>query len=185
MPVSDPLVMPLARELLECYRQELAKLEVPPGSIGLRPGSTVDLLMSTSEDECCLGLGWVRPATFQPMAQTGGFPTVAQTAQKQGPSAWVVNLELGYARCAPTPDANSIPSNDEWDEVTQAVMDAGAAMRRAVCCWIAQNRPMRGQQTLIGQSQWVSVEGGCVGLVLPVALQGPACDCAEAGPTSS
>lgn len=182
MSVADPLVMPIARALLECYTVELAKLERPPASVGLRPGSTVDLLVSTSEDECCLGLGWVRPSSFNPT--NGPFPTQPQSGLKQGPTAWAVNLELGYARCAPTPDADSIPSNDEWDEVTQAVMDAGAAMRRAVCCWIAQNK-MGAQQTLIGQSAWVSVEGGCVGLVLPVAIQGPACDCAEAGPTSS
>lgn len=183
MAVSDPLVMPLARELLECYTVELDKLARPPASVGLRPGSTVDLLISTSEDECCQGLGWVRPSSFNPTA--GPFPTQPQSAQRQGPLAWAVNLELGYARCAPTPDANRIPSNEEWDEVTQAVMDAGAAMRRAVCCWVEQNKTMRNQQVLIGQSAWVSVEGGCVGLVLPVTLQGPACDCADAGPTSS
>jgi hypothetical protein len=183
MSVADPLVMPLARELLGCYEQELAKLEVPPGSVGLRPGSVVDLLMSTTEDECCLGLAWVRPDTFNPTS--GPFPTQPQNAQKQGVLAWAVTLELGYARCAPTPDATRIPSNDEWDEVTQGVMDAGAAMRRAVCCWIAQDKTMRAQQTLIGQWRWISVEGGCVGGVLPVTLQGPACDCAEAGPTSS
>lgn len=182
MPVFDPLVMPLARELLECYAVELDKLATPPRSVGLRPGSVVDLLLSTSDDECCNGLAWVRPASFNPSA--GPFPTQPQSAVKQGPYAWAVNLELGYARCAPTPDANSIPSNEVWDEVTQAVMDAGAAMRRAVCCWTDKER-IRSQQVLTGQSSWISVEGGCVGLVLPVTLQGPNCDCADAGPTSS
>lgn len=183
MAVSDPLVMPLARELLECYTVELDKLLAPPSSVGLRPGSVVDLLMSTSDDECCAGLAWVRPDTFNPT--NGPFPTQPQSAQRQGPLAWAVTLELGYARCAPTPDATSIPTNAEWDEVTQGVMDAGAAMRRAVCCWIEQNKATRAQQSLIGQWRWISVEGGCVGGVLPVTLQGPACDCADAGPTSS
>jgi hypothetical protein len=184
MTVSDPLVMPLAEELLECYRQELAKLADPPFSIGLRPGTTVDLLMSTSDDECCQGLGWVRPDTFWPVA-AGAFPTQAQVGQNQSPVAWAVTLEMGIARCAPTPDASSIPSNDEWAAGTQAVMDAGAAMRRAVCCWIERDRAMRAQRTVIGRWQWISVEGGCVGGVLPVTLQGPACDCRDAGPTSS
>jgi hypothetical protein len=180
MSISDPVVMPLARELLECYEQELAKLANPPASVGLRPGSVVDLLMSTTDDECCAGLAWVRPASFNP--SNGPFPTQPQAATKQGPLAWAVNLELGYARCAPTPDANSIPTNEQWDEVTQGVMDAGAAMRRAVCCWIQRHKPMGAQQALVGQSSWISVEGGCTGLVLPVSLQGPACDCRDAGP---
>lgn len=182
MPVSDPLVMPLARELLECYATELAKMETPPGSIGLRPGTIVDLLLSTTDNECCNGLAWVRPVTFYP--SSGPFPTQDTVAQKQGPRSWAVTLELGYVQCAPTPDERSIPSNDEWDDVVQGVMDAGAAMRRALCCLI-EAQPMRAQRVLAGQWQPAPVQGGCVGGTLPVTILGPACDCAEAGETSS
>src|SRR5690606_2401523 len=56
MPISDPLVMPLARELLDCYAIELTKVETPPKYVGLRPGTVVDHLLSTFEDECCEGL---------------------------------------------------------------------------------------------------------------------------------
>jgi hypothetical protein len=180
--VSDPLVMPLARELLACYETELAKLADPPASIGLRPGTIVDLLMSTADDECCNGLAWVRVVTFYPSSTQ--VPNQDTTAQKQGPKAWAVTLELGYVRCAPTPDEHSIPSNEEWDEVTQAVMDAGAAMRRAICCMM-DAQPMRAQRVVPGQWQPAPVEGGCVGGTLPVTIMGPACDCADAGDTSS
>jgi hypothetical protein len=181
--VADPLVMPLARELLDCYSTELAKLAEPPASIGLRPGTVVDFLMSMSDDECCSGLAWVRPDGFFP--SSAAFPVQDTTAQKQGPRAWAVTLEMGYVRCAPTPDADSIPSNEEWDVVTQAVMDAGAAMRRAGCCWASSVTPSRWNRVLFGQWQPVAVQGGCVGGVLPVTLMGPACDCADAGDTSS
>jgi len=182
MAVSDPVVMPLARELLACYEQELAKLEVPPLHIGLRPGTVVDFLLSTSDDECCEGLAWVRPATFFP--SSGTFPTQDETAQKQGTLGWAITLELGMVSCAPTPDENSIPSDSVWDDVTQTVMDAAAAMRRAICCFI-DGQQGRAQKVLPGAWQPVSVQGGCVGGVMTVTVRGPACDCADAGPTSS
>jgi hypothetical protein len=182
--VADPVVMPLARELLACYEQELEKLEDPPGSIGLRPGTTVGFLLSAmGDDECCAGLAWVRPAGFFP--SSAAWPNQDTTPQTKGVRAWAVTLELGYVRCAPTGDENSIPSNDAWDEATQGVMDAAAAMRRAVCCWIDAESALRKQRALIGQWQPVDVQGGCVGGVLQVTLMGPACDCSDAGPSSS
>jgi hypothetical protein len=182
--VGDPLVMPLARELLACYEDELAKLgDNAPASVGIRPGTIVDFLMSTSDDECCSGLAWVRPATFYP--SSGPFPTQDTVAQKQGTRAWAVTLELGIVRCSPTPDENSIPTNDEWADVTQAVMDASAAMRRAICCWIDLDPVNRKQKIIPGQWQPVAVQGGCVGGTLQVTILGPACDCADAGATSS
>lgn len=182
MPISDPLVMPLARELLECYEQELAKLEDPPQHVGIRPGTVVDFLLSTSNDECCEGLAWVRPAGFYP--SSGPFPAQDETAQRQGTLFWGVTLEMGIVRCAPTPDENSIPSGQEWMDVTQAVMDAAAAMRRALCCFVDADPVRRKQNVLPGIWQPVAVEGGCVGGILPVTLRGPACDCADAGPAS-
>lgn len=182
MAVSDPLVMPMVRELLACYEIELAKMETPPGSIGVRPGTVVDFLLSMSDDECCNGLAWIRPETFFPT--TGPFPTQATVAQKQGTLSWAVTLELGYVQCAPTPDETEIPSNDEWLDVTQSVMDAGAAMRRALCCFIAA-QPMRAQRVLAGQWRPIAVQGGCVGGAIPITIMGPACDCDDAGDSSS
>ena len=182
MPISDPLVMPLARELLDCYAIELTKVETPPKYVGLRPGTVVDHLLSTFEDECCEGLAWVRPAGFYPSSST--FPAQDEVPLKTGIRAWAVTLEMGVVRCAPTPGPQSIPTNAEWDEVTQAVMDASAAMRRALCCFIDAKQSRRGR-TLAGLWQPLSVQGGCVGGVLPVTVLGPACDCPDAGENSS
>lgn len=183
MAIADPLVMPLALELLECYEQELDKLENPPVYRGLRPGTTVDFLLSMAEDECCSGLGWVRPATFFP--SSAAFPAQDDTAQKQGTRGWAVTLEMGIAVCAPTPEETSIPTAADWLETTQRVYDAAAAMRRAICCFVDANPIDRKQFVLPGLWQSVAVEGGCVGGILPVTLRGPACDCANAGPSSS
>lgn len=185
MPIADPVVMPLAEELLECLAQEIAKVASPPRYVQLRPGTVVDHLLSTTEDECCDGLAWVRPASFAP--SSGAFPAQDETPAKTfaGARAWAVTLELGAVRCAPTPDANAIPTGDEWAAVTQAVMDDAAAMRRAICCFIAADPTNRKENVLAGLWQPVAVQGGCVGGVLPVTLRGPACDCRDAGPDSS
>lgn len=182
MVVSDPLVMPTARELLECFAVELEKVTSPPKYVQLRAGSVVDYLLSTSADECCQGLAWVRPSSFFP--NSGTFPTQDAAPQPKGVTGWAFTLELGVVRCMPTPDEHSIVSAEEWDAVTQAVMDDAAAMRRAICCWIEQ-APGRAKRVLPGIWSPLDIEGGCVGGVLPVTFRGPACDCSDAGDESS
>lgn len=181
MAVEDPVVMPLARELLDCYEQEIAKVTSPPMYVQLRAGNVVAHLLSTVQDECCEGLAWVRPASFYPASSM--FPVQDPAPVKNGTRAWAVTLELGAVRCAPTGDENRIPTADEWDAVTQAVMDDAAAMRRAICCFIELDSRRNGR-VLPGQWQPLDVQGGCVGGIMPITVSGPACDCAEAGPAS-
>jgi hypothetical protein len=180
--VADPLVMPLAQELLACLDQELAKVASPPAYVQLRPGNVVAHLLSTYEDECCEGLAWVRPSAFFPSSAT--FPVQDAQPVKGGTRAWAVTLELGAVRCAPVGDENAIPTGDQWEATVQAVMDDAAAMRRAICCFIDAN-PRRSGRVLTGVWQPIDVQGACVGGILPVTIQGPACDCAETGATSS
>lgn len=179
-PISDPLVMPLARELLDCLDIEIHKVTNPPTYVALRPGTDVDHLISTAHDECCEGLAWVRPDSFWP--SSGIFPSqdAVPIGDPPGTRAWVVQLEMGTVRCAPTPEANLIPTTDQWDEVTQAVMDDAAAMRRAICCFIAA-KAGRKKRVLPGRWRPLSVQGGCVGGTLPITILGPACDCPDAG----
>lgn len=180
--IADPMVMPLARELLECYGEELAKVASPPAYVQLRPGNVVAHLLSVNQDECCEGLAWVRPASFFPSSAV--FPIQDAQPVRTGVRAWAVTLEMGAIRCAPTGDENTIPTGDEWDATVQAVMDDAAAMRRAICCLIDM-RPGRTGRVLAGLWQPIEVQGGCVGGILPVTIQGPACDCVDAGPDSS
>lgn len=174
MAISDPVVMPLARSLLECYDLELVKLETPPVYVQLRAGNVVSHLLSTFQDECCEGLAWVRPASFSPSSSV--FPTQDAVPMKGGTRAWSITLEMGYVRCAPVGDENQIPTMEEWDAALQGVMDGAAAMRRALCCFET------GRRVLPGTWQPIEVQGGCVGGVMPITVQGPACDCSQAGP---
>lgn len=182
MPISDPLVTPLMLELLECYHQELLKMTVPPQHIGVRPGTIVDFLLSTSDNECCEGLAWVRPSAVEPLTFQGDQRLAA--ASSIGTIGWLVTLEMGIVVCALTPEADAIPTAAEWLAVTQDVNDAGAAMRRAICCFI-DAEPGRAKRVQPGIWQPVAVQGGCVGGLMPVTIQGPACDCVDAGPISS
>lgn len=182
--VADPMVMPIARDLLDCYAAEIAKVANPPTYVQLRTGSVVDHFLSTAQDECCEGLAWVRPAGFYP--SSAGFPAQDEAGLPKGVAAWAVVLELGAVRCMPTPDASRIPTAGEWDAVTQAVMDDAAAMRRAICCYIA-DAPLgvnRNLNVIPGIWEPLSNEGGCAGGVLPVTIRAAACDCSQAGPLS-
>jgi hypothetical protein len=86
MAVADPLVMPLAREMLDCLAQEIAKVASPPLYVGLRPGSLVDFLLSTNgQDECCQGLAWVRPDSVYPSSgYAEPFPAQDEVPNRQG-----------------------------------------------------------------------------------------------------
>jgi hypothetical protein len=181
MALADPLVMPLAQELLVCLDQELLKVETPPRYVQLRAGNVVAHLLSMGQDECCEGLAWVRPASFYPASAV--FPTQDAAPVKGGTKAWAVTLEIGAIRCAPTGDETTIPTGAEWEDTVQAVMDDAAAMRRAICCFIEQE-PRRSGRVLPGQWQPIDVQGGCVGGIMTVTIMGPACDCSEAGPES-
>lgn len=178
MAVTDPVVTPLAYELLACFEEELDKVPTPPKYRGRRPGTVVDHLISTTSDECCEGSAWVRVAGFVP--SSGTFPEQDNDPGIGPTRSWAITLEMGVVRCSPTPAENRIPSTEEWNAVSDAVDDDAAAMRRAICCFIAAN-PLRRKSVLPLEWQPVDVEGGCVGGTLQVVVRGPACDCSEAG----
>lgn len=178
----DPLVVPLAEELLVCFAQELAKVDQPPKYVQFRTGTVVDHLLSSSQDECCEGLAWVRVAQFFPTSAT--FPVQDETPTPKGTQAWAVVLELGAVRCAPIGDEHSIPTAAMWEANFRAIMDDAAAMRRALCCF-GEAKPGRLKNGLLpGSWEPLSVQGGCSGGVMTVTVRGPACDCLEVGPAS-
>lgn len=179
MALTDPLATPMAYELLACLEEELDKTASPPRYRGRRPGQTVAHLISTTSDECCEGSAWVRVAEIVPSSSQ--FPLQDTEPVPQGTSSWAVTLEMGVIRCAPTPDENSIPSSAAWNAVSDAVDDDAAAMRRAICCFIALNPGYRARGVLPLEWQPIEVEGGCVGGTHQIIVRGPACDCAEAG----
>lgn len=182
--ISDPLVTPLMLELLECLQQEMAKVEYPPARVGVRPGNVVDHLLSTTEDECCNGLAWVRTSAFYPSSDL--FPQQDEAPLAKGVAGWAVTFEMGAIRCAPTPEPDAIPSEEEWLATVIKINDDAAAMRRAICCFIDAAPANRSRVRNVIPGLWtpLDVEGGCLGGTLAVTVRGPACDCPDAGPES-
>lgn len=167
----DKSVTPVAVDLLGCLQAEIAKVAKPPATVGLRTGAQVELLLSTRYDECCAGTAWVRVSSVYPSAQ---FPSPDEGYVPCWPIQWAAVLEMGAVRCAPTPSADEIPSEDQWNNVSTAVQDDAAAMRRALCCWVDQ----QGDRMFV-PGPWVpqTTEGGCVGGIMTVTVQIGACDC--------
>ena len=116
------IAMDRAQELLLCFQNELQAphpTPIAPEHVMLRPGQEVTPLLSTNSDECCRGLGWVRIASVSGVRQINS--TAAEDARCFGQER-VLTLELGTARCAPTPGAGGIPSEDEWTAVALTLL---------------------------------------------------------------
>ena len=176
-PIVDPLIAPIAADLVTCLTAESAKVPDPPATprvVCLRPGDRVDLLISQNEDECCSGLMWVRWVRAYPSGLQQ-FPTADDRANPCGVTRWAVQFELGAVRCAPTPDPEELPTCDEWTDTTLGVYNDGAAIRRAFCCYTSGHEY---EATVFqGEGQPLTTEGGCVGVAYLVTISGPACDC--------
>ena len=181
MVILDPVAEPYALSLLECLRTEIAQTIDPPAQVCMRAGDQVSFLIGRDEDECCRGLAWVRIVTVYPSGEQ--FPQPDELASNCGPLAWGVTLEMGSARCAPTGDANHIPSCDEWSDLAAKLAADDAAMRRALKCCFKNNDPNGFDDVtfLIGPSTPLPVEGGCTGITRTVIVQAPDLDCCDEG----
>lgn len=169
--MADLSVFPVAQVLLECLAAEVALLDQAPAVTSLRVGSQVELLIALTRDECCEGVAWVRVAAIYPSST---FPVADTVWTPCAPVQWAAVFELGVARCAPTPDANSIPSADDWNALAEAVLEDAAAMRRAICCFEATERD---RMNLPGLWTPLPVEGGCVGGTQQLTVAIGDCDC--------
>lgn len=171
--LTDPSVLPVATSLLACLQETLGETAAPPKSVSLRVGSQVELLLSQTRDECCEGVGWVRVALIYP---SDNFPQPNTEWTSCSPLQWAAVLELGVARCAPTPEATDMPSGDEWNAVAEAILADAAAMRQALCCFADVETD---RMYLPGLWQPLPVEGGCVGGFMQVTVAIDNCDCSE------
>lgn len=176
-PISDPVVAPVAADLLLCLSIELAKVPNPvsgePRPVCLRPGDRVDLLISQTQDECCDGLAWVRLVRMYPSVR-GKFPSQDSDVEMCDVLRWALVFELGAVRCAPTPEAGDLATCDEWSDVTLNQYDDLAAIRRTFCCYQEQNID---RLVSVDSAEPITVEGGCTGVRMLATISAPSCDC--------
>jgi hypothetical protein len=164
------LAMVRAQELLFCFQNELQaphSKPILPQHVMLRAGAEVTPLLSRSDDECCRGLGWVRIASISGVKQINS--TATEDARCFGQER-ILTLEIGAARCAPTPGAGTIPSEDDWTAVALLLDEDQGAMERAVCCAFSELDDVAvGEYTPFGQ------DGNCIGGTMQVFVTMEAC----------
>lgn len=169
--MSDTLILPAAERLLDCLETALPTQMVSakiPAHISFRPGEIVSADASVYDDLCCEGLAWVRIADIFSTSVDFPAPDTSVLVTGCGPMAWGVVLEMGIMRCAPTGDINTIPTSSEWNELQQDVMNDAAAMRHAMCCFIAAYDP---SSVAIGSWEPLPTSGGCAGGLWKISLQ--------------
>ena len=165
----------LAQLLVGCLATNLQGPEHPwpiqDERVMLRAGEQViPLLSSTGDDECCLGLGYVRIANL-----SGVRDIRDRLASGCFERERVLTLEMGVYRCMPTPEAGAIVSPTEWDTLA-AKLDADyGAMEKAVCCAFDDPESLRIGPVAVGLYEPVGPDANCLGGRMTVSVSMEAC----------
>lgn len=180
--VHDKMVMPVLLVAEACLTTEAGKLAKPPAEYQIRPGASFVAYADQTRDECCNGIGWIRPG---PMWETDDFPVQRTQASKIDPADYAVVIEIGIIRCLPTQSdqpglqgQGAKPTIAQWLQATQEAMDDAAALRRVVCCL---RELYHIDAVVAGQINPLQNEANCSGTVITVTMRVPACDCFDAG----
>lgn len=163
----------LAQELLACLQANLGTSPYPiaPEHVMLRAGSEVTPLLGTNDDECCRGLGWVRIAGISGVRQLGDSDNVACFGQER-----TLTLEMGVARCAPSSDVQTVPTEDQWTSVALKLDEDQGDMEAAICCAFRTDPENRAvEEIAVGEYQPFGVDGNCIGGTMQVLIRMSAC----------
>jgi len=164
--LMDRVVTPVLTDLLACLGTALGGTAAGPvGALMLVPGA------SATTDYCCSdsgtnGQGWVRLVGITPVLATNNqtYPAYGSCDANR----WVVQVEMGAYRCAPTSDDDgNPPTPDELTAAAQVLADDAAAMRRAICCLTSLPKwgPDSDTELAYTRGAWAPVPtaGGCMG----------------------
>ncbi|MEH1014610.1 hypothetical protein V6U90_16050 [Micromonospora sp. CPCC 206060] len=175
-PVDD-VAWPVAVRLRELAGAALdGALGGTPAVCAVVPGRDVAI------DSCCDGQAWVRIVRTYPVLP-GEFPNGRGTPLDGGgdPGAfWAVELGVGTARCAPSPDdAGNPPTATELERAAAELADDAGRIRRSVLCELVKEPAA--EAVFIGEQSSVGPSGGCVGQEALVTVMTNVCVCGEAG----
>ena len=164
--MADPF-MEATEAVHTCVCTELNLLLNPPGECCIFVGSDQEFLASLNQDRCCSGIGYVRISSYAPVTV---FPEAQAVWRNCAPDQWVLMLELGVVRCAPTGTASNLASCAEELAFARQVMDDAAALRRAIlCCW-KPGQPA-GRQFVLGGWEAFGPQGMCGGGKMSLQIQ--------------
>jgi len=162
------IAMTLAQELLACLETSLTAGPNPPplNRIMLRAGAEVTPMLSTVDDECCSGLGWVRIQSVSGVRQLGELDNVMCFQQER-----TLTLELGVARCMPTPEASALVTEDQWTAVALQLDADMGAMEAAICCAFGDIEGSGAEEVSVGVYEPFGVDGNCIGGTMTVLIR--------------
>lgn len=162
----------LAQELLACLESSLGSGPNPidPRYVMLRAGAEVTPLLGTTEDECCRGLGWVRIASVTGVRQLGDLDNVSCFQAERN-----LVLELGVARCAPSSDVSTVPTEDQWTAVSLQLDADMGAMEAAICCAFGDLEGSVAEEVAVGEYRPFGVDGNCIGGTMSVNIRMKIC----------
>lgn len=179
MAIEDPVITPVAARLLGCLAGQVQLLpeSVRPKHVGLRPGAQAPIGISTTRDECCEGLAWVRLSGLS-HSSTQNWPSADVIPQGNcGPKMLALKFELGIVRCAPTKPAQKMTTSEEWNAVSEYTYLDYIVLERAICCYFEglKSPPLY----LVGDWSPLGVDGNCVGGTLEVTIAARPCACKD------
>lgn len=164
--------MVLAQELLACLQTNLGTSPYPilPEHVMLRAGERVTPLLGTNDDECCRGLGWVRISGISGVRDLGDPLNVTCFSQER-----TLTLELGVARCAPSADVSSVPTEAQWLVAALQLDEDQGDMEAAICCAFGDIEGSVAEEVSVGEYQPFGVDGNCIGGTMLVRIRMTIC----------
>lgn len=158
----------LAQTLLTCLQAELGANDVPiaPEHVMLRAGGEVTPLLGIRDDECCRGLGWVRISRISGVRQLGDLDNVSCFSAERE-----LTLELGVVRCAPSSDASTVPTEDQWTAAAFQLDTDQGSMEAAVCCAFGDLEGLAAEEVAVGEYTPFGVDGNCIGGTMEVRIR--------------
>ena len=162
----------IAQDLLACLQARLAASPYPilAEHVMLRAGEQVTPLIGTTDDECCRGLGWVRIASITGVRQLDDLNNVTCFSQER-----TLTLELGVARCAPSLDTATVPTEEQWTDAALKLDSDQGDMEAAICCAFGDLEGTAAEEVAVGEYRPFGVDGNCIGGTMQVLIRMTAC----------
>lgn len=164
-----------AQELLTCLENALVSRNGPitpvPANICLRAGGEVAPQLSRIANECCEGLAWVRIVQVDPKSGPDD-----NTGKCVG-SLRRATLEMGVVRCAPTPDADSMITCEQWTTMALRQESDHSAMEEALCCLVGLGPDQLGDPDIYpGTYTPFGPDADCIGGIMQLTIE-HGCSC--------
>ena len=132
----------------------------------LEGSGTIEVVRVAGLDEAGNQLGWVRIESVTGVRELNALDNVSCFQAER-----TLTLELGVARCMPTPSASEIVTEDQWEDVALQLDADMGAMEAAICCAFNDLEGSAAEEVAVGEYQPFGVDGNCIGGTMTVRVR--------------